>query len=73
MAIEIHDFADAILTGRPPEVDGQLGLTAVAAVLAAFESGLAGRPVTMAEMLAGKVTAYQDDIDRGLGLLPAAA
>ena len=71
MAIEIHDFADAILNGRPPEVDGHGGMTAVAAVLAVFESALAGRPVTMAEMLAAELTAYQDDIDRGLGLIPA--
>ena len=66
IAIEIHDFADAILNSRQPEVDGHLGLTAVAAVLAAFESGIAGRPVTMDEMLSGKVTAYQDSIDAGI-------
>lgn len=67
MAIEIHDFAEAILTRRKPEIDGYLGMTAVASVLAAFESGLAGRPVTMAEILSGEVSAYQEDIDRGLG------
>ena len=72
MAIEIHDFADAVLTGRAPEVGGHEGLTAVAAVLAAFESGLAGRPVTMTEMLEGKVTAYQDEIDAAIGLAVAA-
>ena len=66
IAIEIHDFADAILTGRSPEVDGHLGLTAVAAVLAAFESGLAQRVVTMEEILSGKVSAYQDSIDGGI-------
>jgi len=73
MAIEIHDFADAILTGRKPEVDGHLGLTAVAAVLAAFESGMLGRPVSMAEMLDGTVSGYQDEIDRNLGLPDIAA
>jgi predicted dehydrogenase len=73
MAIEIHDFADAVLKGRQPEVDGHLGMTAVAAVVGAFESGLAGRPVTMADLLSGKVSAYQDSIDESLGLLPAAA
>jgi predicted dehydrogenase len=66
IAIEIHDFADAILTGRSPEVDGHLGLTAVAAVLAAYESGIAQRTVTMDEVLSGKVSAYQDSIDAGI-------
>lgn len=72
LAIEVHDFADAILTGRAPEVDGHGGMTAVAAVLGAYESGLLGRPVTMEEMLSGAVSAYQDQIDSALGLLPEA-
>ncbi len=69
IAIEIHDFADAILGGRAPEVDGHLGLTAVAAVLAAYESGIAGRSVTMDEVISGKVSAYQDSIDAGIAQL----
>lgn len=71
LAIEIHDFAAAIAEGRPPEVDGEGGLTAVASVLAAYESGIAGRAVSMDEVLSGRVSAYQDEIDRGLGLLPS--
>ncbi len=51
LAIELHDFADAVLTGRAPEVDGRGGMTAVAGILGAYESGLAGRPVTMDELL----------------------
>ncbi|WP_295805733.1 Gfo/Idh/MocA family oxidoreductase [uncultured Nitratireductor sp.] len=66
IAIEIHDFANAVLNGGRPEVDGHLGLTAVAAVLAVYESGVAGRPVTMDEILSGKVSAYQDSIDAGI-------
>ena len=72
MAIEIYDFADAVLSGRQPEVGGYEGMIAVAAVLAAFEGGIAGRPVTIAEMLEGRVTAYQDEIDVALGLAVAA-
>jgi predicted dehydrogenase len=68
LAIEMHDFGEAILTGRPPEVDGHHGMTAVAAILGAYESALAGRPVRLAEVLSGEVSAYQDDIDRSLGL-----
>ncbi|CAN5229118.1 Gfo/Idh/MocA family oxidoreductase [soil metagenome] len=73
IAIEIHDFAEAILNGRKPEVDGYLGMTAVAAVLGAFESGIAGRTVTMQEVLSGKVSAYQDSIDAGIEALSVRA
>ncbi len=69
LAIELHDFADAILDGRRPEVDGTDGMLAVAAVLAAYESDLAGRSVSMAEVLDSSVSAYQDELDRPLGLI----
>ncbi len=69
LAIEIHDFAEAITEGRPPEVDGMGGLTAVASVLAVYESGLAGRAVSMDEVMDSRVSAYQDEIDAELGLL----
>ena len=70
LAIEIHDFAAAIMEGRPPEVDGEGGLTAVASVLAAYESGIAGRAVSMDEVLESRISTYQDEIDATLGLLP---
>ncbi len=56
LAIEIQDFAAAITEKRPPEVDGWGGLTAVASVLAVYESGLAGRQVSMAEVLDSRVS-----------------
>ena len=68
MAIEMHDFAEAILRSTRPEVDGQLGMTAVAAIYGAYESILAGRAVSMDEMLSGEVRAYQEEIDAALGL-----
>ncbi len=68
MAIEFHDFGEAVLKGGKPEVDGHLGMTAVAAILGAYESILAGREVSMEELLSGKVRAYQEDIDVALGL-----
>ena len=70
LAIEIHDFAAAITEGRPPEVDGMGGLTAVASVLAVYESGLAGRAITMDEVMDSRISTYQDEIDADLGLLP---
>jgi predicted dehydrogenase len=67
-AVELHDFGEAVLTGRKPEVDGYHGMTAVAAVLGVYESALAGRSVTMDEVLAGDVREYQQDIDDSLDL-----
>jgi predicted dehydrogenase len=66
LGVEIHDFAAALLEGRPPEIDGTLGLTAVAAVLAAYESGLIGQAVQIDDVLAGSLSGYQDEIDAGL-------
>ena len=68
LAIELHDFATAILEDRSPEVDGYLGTTAVAAILGAYESDLLGRSVTMDEIMSGEVTGYQDEIDEAIGL-----
>jgi len=70
LAIEIQDIAAAIAEGRPPEVDGMGGLTAVASVLAAYESGIAGRAVSMDEVMDSRISTYQDEIDADLGLLP---
>jgi predicted dehydrogenase len=64
IAIELHDFASAVLTGGAPEVDGEGGLTAVAALLGVFESGLLRRTVSMDELLDGRVSAYQAELDR---------
>ncbi|HEX3348825.1 MAG TPA: Gfo/Idh/MocA family oxidoreductase [Acetobacteraceae bacterium] len=72
IAIELHDFAAAVLGNRAPEIDGDGGLTAVAALLGIYESGLLGRAVTMDEVLDGRVSGYQDELDRALGLLAPA-
>ena len=69
LAIEYHDFGEAILNGRPPEVDGLGGMKAVAAVVGAYESAELGRAVTMEEMLSGSVDSYQREIDVALGLV----
>ncbi len=73
IAIEIHHLAAPTNQKRPPEVDGWGGLTAVASVLAAYESGIAGRAVSLDDVLESRLSAYQDDIDAALGLLPASA
>ena len=69
IALEHHELATCIRTGTPPEVDGVVGRRAVALVYAIFESQAAGRPVTIAEVEASAVDAYQREIDEHLGLV----
>ena len=69
LAIEYHDFGRAILEGGTPEVDGEGGMVAVAAILAAYESAVAGRSVRIEEVVSGDVCAYQQEIDEALGLV----
>ena len=68
LAIEYHDFGEAIHNGTSPEVDGDGGMKAVAAIVGAYESALAGRSVSMQSLLSGEVREYQADIDATLGL-----
>ena len=68
LAIEYHDFGEAVLHGRAPEVDGRDGMIAVAAILGAYESAAIGRAVEMEELLSGAVRRYQEEIDEALGL-----
>ena len=70
IALEQHELAVCVRDGIRPEVDGAVGRRAVALVYALFESQVAGRPVTIAEVEAGAVDAYQREIDEHLGLLP---
>ena len=62
IALEYAEFAECIRTGQQPEVDGIVGRRAVALVYALFESDAAGRPVTIEEVEAVAVDAYQREI-----------
>jgi predicted dehydrogenase len=68
LALELEDFGRAILRHHAPEVDGQGGLDAVAAMYAFFESAVAGRAVSMDEVASGALDAYQREINVALGL-----
>jgi predicted dehydrogenase len=70
IALEYHELAEAILDGRKLEVDAEEGMRAVAASHALSESSIAGRAVTMEEMVNGDVYAYQQEIDDLLGVRP---
>ncbi len=69
LALEYHEFGECLRTGQPPEVTGEVGKRAVALVYAAFESGLAGRAVTLAEVESGALDLYQRAIDAHHGLV----
>ena len=68
IALEYHELSEAILDGRDLEIDGEEGLRDVAASHALCESAIAGRAVTMDEVCAGEVYAYQREIDDLLGV-----
>ena len=63
IAAETHSFLEAVRTGSRPEADGLTGLRSVAILEAMLESSLAGRAVTVDEVLCGTLHAYQDRIE----------
>jgi predicted dehydrogenase len=63
LAIEFDDFAQSIITGEPPEVDGEMGLRSLAIAYGFLESERSGRILKVAELLDGRSTPYQDEID----------
>jgi predicted dehydrogenase len=68
LAIEYHEFADCVLRGAMPEVDGVSGRRALAVCYAALESGAANRPVTVDEVVSEQVRAYAAPIDAHWGI-----
>ena len=69
LAAEYGEFGLAIEDGGGIEVDAAQGARSVALTYAMLESNVAGRALTMDEVLAGKVDAYQLEIDEELGLV----
>ncbi|MBM4435718.1 MAG: Gfo/Idh/MocA family oxidoreductase [Actinobacteria bacterium] len=69
VALEVAEFARAVRDGTPVEVGPAEGMVAVALVMAAHESSEAGQRIAYADVLAGRMSAYQDPVDRALGLL----
>lgn len=68
MAIELWDFIDALSTGRDVEIDAAEGLKSKAVSEAIYESGTSGQVVKVADVISGKVDAYQRDVDQMWGL-----
>ncbi len=65
LAAELADFIDAVRTGSAPEVSGEVGLRSVAIIYAMLESAAAGQAVSVAEVLDGRVSAYQQQVEAG--------
>ncbi|MCM8769882.1 MAG: Gfo/Idh/MocA family oxidoreductase, partial [Candidatus Omnitrophica bacterium] len=61
--VEIWDFVDAVKKGRQPEIDGKLGLKAMALCESCFESATCGQPVKYQDVLEGKIDIYQTPIN----------
>ncbi|MBV7332341.1 Gfo/Idh/MocA family oxidoreductase [Chloroflexi bacterium TSY] len=68
IAVEYDDFAGAILGEHPVDVDIEQGSRSVAVSYAMMESNVAGRLVTIEEILGERVDGYQRDINEGLGI-----
>lgn len=68
IAVEYDDFARGILGERPVEVDLYQGTRSVAVSYSILESGVAGRLVTMDEVLNEELDEYQRDINDSMDI-----
>jgi predicted dehydrogenase len=68
LAVEYADLAAAILGEHPAEVDITQGTRSVGVSYAILEAGLAGRVVTMEEILNEELEDYQRDINDSLDI-----
>ena len=68
LAVELAELLDAVDGGPEVEVGPEVGLSAVALVLACHESSAAGRPVTLTEVVDGTLDTYQRPVNEALGL-----
>ena len=67
---EIHEFFECLRGNRAkPEVDGWEGLKSLAVCEAVYESAFCGEPVSVDDVAAGKIRAYQAEIDKHWNLL----
>lgn len=67
-ALELLEFISAVEQGRQPETSGVEGLKDIAPGLAILESSALGRPVTLADVEAGRIEDYQRSINERWGI-----
>ena len=66
---ECWDFIEAVADGRKPEIDAEEALQAKSLCFALYESATAGgAPISVDDVIAGKVSAYQDPINEHWGI-----
>lgn len=68
IATEYADFADAIHTGRSPEVGIEQGTRSVAVSYALLESGQSGQVITVDDVISEQIDTYQAEINADLGI-----
>ena len=75
LALEYHELGQCSLTGAQPEVTGEEARADVALAYAPIESGRRGGPVSLDDLVSGRVANYLSEVDAMLGLLatPASA
>lgn len=69
IALELSDFFKSLEGGSEPETGGWEGTLAVAMIAAALESSLLGRSVSLEDVLELRVEAYQERLNREMGLI----
>lgn len=62
-ALNQLDWLEAVAAGRAPETSGEEGLRDLAAAYAILESACSGCPVSVADVVAGRVRACQESLD----------
>jgi hypothetical protein len=66
LAAELAELAAALTDGGPVEVGGEQGVRSLAIAYGFLESERVGRMLDVAELLDGRSTPYQDEIDAAL-------
>ncbi len=62
-ALELYDFVGAVTDQRRPESDGYDGLKSIAICYSIVESALVNHPVKVRDVEAGRIDAYQKEIN----------
>ena len=68
LAYEYLDMVHAAESGMQPEVGPREGMHALALAYALLESGMNGLPVTVDDVVDGRSSAFQDEIDTEMGI-----
>jgi predicted dehydrogenase len=70
-ALNQLDWLQAVQHGREPETSGREGTRDLATAFALLESDMSGGPVRVADVLEGRIRAFQRPLDEKFGLMDA--